>query len=183
LRRRFDMKHAMPLLMIFCLALAQHGYAGAPATQTVTMRVTEASVLGVTGNPGVLTVTASGRGGDISPDATDNSTYAQYTSIASGAYARTLTAAWGPGDSAPSGCRLRLEVTGLAAGWGSSVPGGIAVSTAAQSVITGIGSCATGTGSTDGARLTYTLRVNDAGLLDAADDRSVTITLTLTDVS
>jgi hypothetical protein len=153
------------------------------ATQTVQLNVDDICVIDVTGDPAALTIAAPAVGGQTPADATDNSTYAQYTSVVCGAAARSLTAQWGAGDTAPSGCALSLEVTALTAGCGSAVGGGITMSGTAQPVVTSIGSCATGTGATDGAQLTYTLSVTDDTQLDSCDDQTVTITLTLTDAS
>lgn len=94
-----------------------------------------------------------------------------------GAAATALTANWGAGDAAPSGCDLSLEVTSLTAGCGSAVVGGITVSGTAQNIVSSIGSCATGTGGSDGAQLSYTLSVTDDTQLDCCDDQTVTITL------
>jgi hypothetical protein len=153
------------------------------ATQTVQLNVDDICVIDVTGDPGALTIGAPAVGGQTPPDATDNSTYAQYTSVVCGAATRALTANWGAGDAAPSGCELALEVTSLTAGCGSAVVGGITVSGTAQNIVGGIGSCATGTGAADGAQLSYTLSVTDNSQLDSCDDQTVTITLTLTDAS
>ncbi len=53
-------------------------------------------------------------------------------------------------------------------------------STAAD-IVEGIGSCATGTGATNGAQLTYVLSINTMTSLVASDNHTVTVTLTLTD--
>jgi hypothetical protein len=152
------------------------------ATQTVQLQVDDICVIDVTGDPATLTIAAPATGGQTPSDVADNSTYAQYTSVVPTSTTRVLTANWGGGDAAPAGCELRLEVTTLGSGCGS--PGSqIVISGVAGSIITAIPSCATGTGATDGAQLTYTLGVIDQSLVDASDDQTVTITLTLTDAS
>ena len=55
------------------------------------------------------------------------------------------------------------------------------MSATAQNVVTGIGSCATGITGTSGAQLTYVLSINSLTSLVAADNHTVTITITLTD--
>jgi hypothetical protein len=102
--------------------------------------------------------------------------------VVAGSTVRSITAAWGGSDAAPAGCSLTLEVTALTAGCGTQ-ESQITMSAIAQDIVTDIGSCATGTGGTDGGRLTYTLSVDDVTQLDASDDQSVTVTLTLTDAS
>jgi hypothetical protein len=168
---------------VLCVFLVGTVMAADTATQTVQLNVDDICVIDVTGDPAALTIAAPAVGGQTPPDATDNSTYAQYTSVVCGAAARALTANWGAGDAAPSGCDLSLEVTSLTAGCGSAVVGGITVSGTAQNIVGSIGSCATGTGASDGAQLSYTLSVTDNSQLDSCDDQTVTITLTLTDAS
>ncbi|HVP57790.1 MAG TPA: hypothetical protein VMU02_06805 [bacterium] len=165
------------------LGLAGLVFADDTANQTVQLNVDDICVIDVTGNPGTLTIVAPGTGGQTPPNDSDNSTYAQYTSVVPGATRRTITAAWGGSDAAPSGTSLLLEVTAVTAGCGSRVVGGITMSAVAQDVVTAIPSCATGTGGTDGAQLNYTLSVDDVSQLDASDDQTVTVTLTLTDAS
>ena len=169
--------------IVFLVGLVGPVLAADTATQSVQLNVDEVCVIDVTGDPAALTITAPALGGQTPAGVSDNSTYAQYTSVVCGAAARSLTANWGGADAAPSGCSLSLEVTGLTAGCGSPVVGGITVSSVAQNIVGSIGSCATGTGATDGAQLTYTLSVSDHTQLDSCDDQAVTVTLTLTDAS
>jgi hypothetical protein len=171
------------LCAVFCFTVVGAALAADTATQTVQLNVDDICVIDVTGDPAALTIAAPAVGGQTPADATDNSTYAQYTSVVCGAAVRALTANWGAGDAAPSGCELALEVTSLTAGCGSAVAGGITMTGTAQNIVGSIGSCATGTGGTDGAQLTYTLSVTDMTQLDDCDDQTVTITLTLTDAS
>ena len=53
--------------------------------------------------------------------------------------------------------------------------------TGAETIVTLIGSCATGTGATDGALLTYRFEMTDVTALIAGANATPTITLTLTD--
>jgi hypothetical protein len=178
------MRFAFVVLAVgLVIGLAGLAVAADTATQTVQMNVDEICVIDVTGNPAALVVAAPTTGGQTPPDDSDNTTYAQFTSVVAGSTARTLTAAWGGSDAAPAGCSLALEVTTLTASCGSRVVGGITLSSTPQNIITAIGSCATGTAGTDGGQLTYTLGVDNVTLLDASDDQSVTVTLTLTDAS
>jgi hypothetical protein len=167
----------------FLFGIVGLAFAADVATQTVQLNVNDICVIDVTGNPGALTIVAPGTGGQTPPDDSDNSTYAQYTSVVPGSTTRIVTAAWGGSDVAPSGTSLLLEVTAVTAGCGSRVVGGITMSATAQNVITAIPSCATGTGGTDGGQLTYTLQVDNVSQLDASDDQTVTVTLTLSDAS
>jgi hypothetical protein len=168
---------------VLSLALVGLAFGSDTANQTVQMNVDDICVIDVTGNPGALAIVAPGTGGQTPADDTDNTTYAQFTSVVAGSARRAVTAAWGGSDAAPSGTSLLLEVTALTAGCGSAVGGGITMTAVAQNIITTIPSCATGTGGTDGGQLTYTLAVDDVSQLDSSDDQSATITLTLTDAS
>jgi hypothetical protein len=107
------------------------------------------------------------------------STYAQYSSTVASGVTRRITAAWAFGNTAPSGCELRLQAT-PASGQGSTA-GQVVVSTTARNIVTGIGGCATGTGASSGARLSYTLAVTSMTSLVANQSAAATITLTMTD--
>lgn len=158
-------------------------FASSTANQTVSMQVNAICVLGVTGNPSTLTVSAPATGGDTPSNPSSNTTYAQYTSTVGAATTRKLTAAWGGSDAAPAGCSLKLTATpsgGTNQGTGA---GQITMSATAQDVITTIRSCATGTGGSNGAQLTYLLSVDTVTSLVAAESKSATITLTLTDAA
>jgi hypothetical protein len=152
------------------------------ATQTFSLSVLDICVIGVTGNPNNLVVQAPSSGGETPDSPFDDSTYALYTSIVGSGQARQITAEWGATDSAPSGTSLRLEVTEIAGVNEGSAAGEITMTDSPQPIITGIGSCATGTG-IGGAKLKYTLSVDDVTQLVASSSETVTITLTLSDAS
>jgi len=177
------MKRSIIAFAVICFALAGSAFAADTATQTVNMNIADISVLDVTSASITLEIVAPGTGGATPADDTDNSSYAQYSSVVGSGTTRNLSAAWGGSDAAPAGCSLTLEVGSLTAGCGSAVSGGVTITSEAQNIVTAIGTCATGVGATDGARLDYTLSVDTATSLDASDDQSATITLTLTDAS
>jgi hypothetical protein len=178
------MKRTSVLVVVVCCFLtAGVTLAADTATQTVQLNVDDICLIDVTGDPPALAITAPAAGGQPPQGDSDNSTYAQYTSVVCSGTARAVTANWGAADAAPAGTQLSLEVTSLTAGCGSIVAGGVNMSSTAQNIVTGVGSCATGVGATDGAQLTYTLSVTDVTQLDACDDQTVTVTLTLTDAS
>ncbi|MDH7512836.1 MAG: hypothetical protein QHH14_07820 [Clostridiales bacterium] len=95
---------------------------------------------------------------------------------------RRLTANWGGTDAAPAGCALSLTATPQGGNRGTSA-GTITMSATAQNIVTGIRSCRTGTDPTDGAQLTYQLVVTDEEALVAGENRTATVTLTLTAAS
>lgn len=153
-------------------------------TQTLSLNVQDICVLHVTGNPSSLTVGAPTTGGDNPTSPYDESTYARYTSVVGSGLTRALTAEWGGSDAAPAGCSLKLVVSEITSAHGTAgtATSEITVSSSAANIVTGISSCATGSGS-GGAKLKYTLSVDNPANLVAGDSESVTITLTLTDAS
>jgi len=167
--------------IVFVLGLAGLTFAQTTASQTVTMQISAISVLGVTGNPAALTVTAPALGGDLPDNPTSNTTYARYTSTVAAGVTRRLQANWGVADGAPAGCQLQLTATPAGLPNQGSSSGQITMTSTATNIVTGIGSCATGTTATSGAQLAYVLSVDTMTALVAGDNHVVTITLTLTD--
>jgi hypothetical protein len=177
------MKALKTLLVGIVLALGLAGltFAQSTANQTVTMQISAISVLGVTGNPAALVVSAPALGGDTPSNPTSNTTYARYTSTVATGVTRRLQANWAVLDAAPAGCSLLLTATPAGLPNQGSSAGQITMTSTATNIATGIGSCATGTTATSGAQLTYVLSVNTMTALVAGDNHVVTITLTLTD--
>lgn len=137
----------------------------------------------MTGSPSELLITNAGSGGDNPLQATDDQSYIQYSSTVSPDTVRSMTVRWEENDAAPSGCALKLTAfPGQESNEGFST-GEIVLSSSPQTLLSNIGSCATGTGPSEGARLTFTLEVVDSSLLKAGERRTVNITFTLTDVS
>lgn len=151
------------------------------ATQSVTMTVNEIAVIDVTNQTVSLTITAPAQGGAAPTNPTDASTYLQYTSTVSTGTTRKITAAIGATDSAPAGTSLKLAAT-VPAGMGIAASE-LTLDSTARDLVTGIGSVNTGTGSTDGAQLNYTLSIVDMTQLVANENKTVTVTFTLTDAA
>ena len=110
----------------------------------------------------------------------DQNTYIRYTSVVPDGNTRTITAAITSGVL-PSGCALKLAVAGLSGNGntGVAVADGVYLSGAPQNIVTGIGNCYTGTGSTDGVQIGFTLDVEDEAKLVAGETSVVTISFTL----
>ena len=85
--------------------------------------------------------------------------------------------------AAPAGTLLKLIASGVSGQEGTPATIQTLDDEAAETIVTLIGSCATGTGGSDGALLTYSLVVDDVAALVAAANATPTITLTLTDAS
>lgn len=67
-----------------------------------------------------------------------------------------------------------------AVGTSSAVSTALTLTASAQTIITGIGSCYTGDGESNGHNLGYSLKANDYSLLEAGDSKSVVVTYTIT---
>jgi hypothetical protein len=152
-------------------------------THPVTINISGIAAVSLVGGNLTLSVNSAGMGGQPPQDDTDNTCYLQYTSCISIGQTRTLNVAWEAGDSAPAGCSLLVTITPSGGAGEGSSSGQRMISGSAQTVITGITRCATGTSATDGANLSYTLSVSDATSLTAGESRSATVTFTLTDAS
>jgi len=162
-----------------CVILAGPSRSATTVTSAVSVALSSFCLLGVTSSAVTLTISNPATPGAVPSNAASSSTYAQYSSIVATGVTRRITAAWAVGNSAPTGCTLKLLAT-PASGMGATA-GQITVSSTAQNIVTGIGGCATGTGSTNGAQMAYTLAVTTMTSLVASQSTTATITLTMTD--
>lgn len=170
------------LLSVVCFAFA----ASAQVTHVIQINVLEVVAVGLDDTALItLQTSAPATPGDPPTGGTpDTSKYLRYTTINTTGDFRSVTAIMSV--AAPAGTALRVNATigsGGAGTQGSSSGDVTLNNTVAQNIITGIGSCYTGTGATDGANLRYTLLVPIPGSLVEGDAATVTITLTLTDAS
>jgi len=176
------------MVMVIAFGLAIMGTAVAQfdtATDSFSIIVDAVAVIDVDGVLGNLTVSAPLSGGDelvISAD--DTNSYLQYTSVVAAGGFRTITVA---PSSVPAGIILYISATAPGSGSGEGEHGDPATdlefthsSIGAQDLITGIGSCYTDIGSSDGARLTIGIEIDDIADLLAATSL-ITLTYTLTD--
>ena len=150
------------------------------ANSAVSVSMGSFCLVGVTSSSVNLTISNPATPGGVPNNATNASTYAQYSSVVASGVTRRITAQWATGNSAPTGCELRLQASPAGGVQGTSA-GQIVVSTTAQNIVTGIGGCATGTGATSGALFSFTLVINTMTSLVANEIKTATITLTLTD--
>ncbi|NQU87575.1 MAG: hypothetical protein HQ541_17615 [Mariniphaga sp.] len=118
--------------------------------------------------------------------ATNNNVWINYSSIVASGSTRTVSASITTG-TIPSGLELKVT-TGSASATGNGTKGSpssqITLSGTAQTIISGIESCWTGNGASNGHNLTYQLDLTGAanyGLL-VETNPSVTVTYTITDV-
>jgi hypothetical protein len=149
------------------------------ASHVVTMQVNEIALIDLNDTGAItLTTTAPAAGGDAVTGDSDATKLLQYTSLVATGLTRTITVQADLAIPAPAGTSLKLAAV---------VPGGcgtaaaqVTITNAAQSLITAIGSCATGTGAS-GAALTYTFSVDTVSSLVVGATTSPTITFTLAD--
>ena len=186
MKRRNEIKKTLLKLMAIATALGTVFIAGTvmaaesgAVTQTMDLNVNEIAVIKVSMvTVPTFTITAPATGGLAPVDDSDDTTYAQYTSVVGAGKTRTITAQMSA--AATVGTQLMLTATVPV---GKGVTGGeqILTDSTPQTIVTGIGSCATGSGATDGVKLTYSLEVTDVTALVAGEQKTPEITLTLTD--
>jgi hypothetical protein len=169
---------AVMMLGFFTLSMGEE-----TVQQRIVMEVAEISVLAVSGDPGKLTVIPPSSGGQGYQNAVDSSTSIQYSSTVRPNQYRALTVRWGMTGSAPAGCVLKLQAVSSGRLNEGNSTGEIILSLENQIILTGIGSCASGVGPDDGARLVYTLSVVDMTQLSPGESNSATVILTLSDIS
>lgn len=167
--------------MVLMMILSGIARAQTQASHNASFTINAIAVLSVpTGNI-TLTVTAPGTSGDVPANPTDNTTRHQYTSTVLSGRTRTITAAITSG-TVPTGTVLQLQasVPGSPCNRGTSGPT-VTLSGTAQSIITAIGGCATGSGANCPV-LTYTLNITDVESLEAGTTTPpITVQFTLTD--
>jgi hypothetical protein len=156
------------------------------ATIDVVIDVNAVAAIVVTGTDLSFTVGGAPAAGalPIIADLANAPTYLQYTSVVGAAETRTIAV---QADAAvPPGLRLNIRAgipTGNG-GVGTPVAGGVVIDstytgTTDLTIITGITSCATGIGATQGAPIYYTLAIDEA-TFDDLDTTATTATITLT---
>ena len=169
------------ILMILFLGVSGTLLAQTTANHTLTLSVASIARIGVTAGV-TLTVDDPGTAGDDPTSDSDNTGRLRYTSTVPSGQSRRITAEWGATDAAPAGTQLTLTATPGGGKLGSSA-GEKVISSSAEDIITGVGSCATGSGAGNGAVLDYTLEVTDVGSLIAGDSEDVIVTFTITDAA
>lgn len=122
-------------------------------------------------------------GSPVTIPSTNTSKWLNFTSAITTGGSRRITAQITAG-AVPAGVRLKLNLgsyTGVGAGTLGTPLSNIYLSTTSQNIVTGIGAAYTGTGSTNGYNLTYSLEIDNYGQLRHNLSNTVTITYTITD--
>jgi len=176
-------KLLLATLMVAVLAFGVAAVTTDNATSVFTVGNDEIAVLDVYGTAGNLLLVAPASGGDTPPAVSDNTTYLQYTVVVISAATKKITAQITTG-SLPAGTLLKIttipDVGGLE---GTAVSATSVTTVSAANVVTLIPSCATGTGVTDGAQVTWELSVNAIASMASTTAASITITYILTDTA
>jgi hypothetical protein len=173
------------LLLFAALACAQVD----TVPQLVGAGVNPVAEVSVSDNVAGLVIDNPVVGGDQPPDDTHATTYLRYTSIVDSGKTRTISAAVTAGII-PAGTDLYVTAATPGAGGRGNKgtgQGEMNLEPSAAGLITGIRSCWTGTGATQGSNLTYRLAVDpdevDADELFTATVSDVTVTWTLNEDS
>ncbi|WP_319589293.1 hypothetical protein [uncultured Draconibacterium sp.] len=116
--------------------------------------------------------------------ASNSDLWLNYTALANAGSTRQVTVST---DKVISGIDLKLQVAAYSGEEGKGKLGtttntdAVVLSTTAQTIINGIGSCYTGTGVNKGHNLTYTMAANEYSKIEAGN-KSVMVTYTIADV-
>jgi hypothetical protein len=113
---------------------------------------------------------------------TNNDNYLNYTSVVAASATHKISAKL---DKTLPGINIRVSASAPAGGYGtmgSTYASNLVLSTTDQTVISGIGTCWTGTGGTDGAAVIYSIVFDDATAASLlAADPVHTVTYTISD--
>jgi len=146
------------LLTVVILLLSVSAEAQLKEGAQLTVSVPENCLIDTNGAPVNLTLASSIAGSSV-PTVSNSSMYLRISSIVPGNTKRKVTVRISSG-SVPAGTRLTLGAAASTSSSGSGqrgiVSAPVILSATDQTIISNIGSCYTGTGYTDGYRLTYT---------------------------
>jgi hypothetical protein len=157
-------------------------------SNSVSINIPEVALVDIEGGATVtLTPSSPTEAGDALnfSTATNNSLWVNYSSVVASTKARTISAAITSG-TVPTGLVIKvLAGTYSGAGKGNfgTATSQITLSGTGQSVITGIGSCYTGNGTSNGHNLTYNLELQSADSYSSLvqDNTPITVTYTIND--
>ena len=188
MRKRNGLRTIFVVLLAFTVVIPA-AVADIVSGDTISLAITVSSIAAVqvTGTALQFSVDPPLSAGDLPviTETANDPTYIQYTSVVPTAQTRTIDV---QSDTAmPAGLKLNIRAgtpTGHG-GLGTPVAGGIMIDstyTAAtdQTLLSGITSCATGTGGTQGAPIYYTLAIDEATFANLTTDGAAAITITYT---
>jgi hypothetical protein len=157
----------------------------------ITIQIPEVALLDIEPNGSTITIGPAAPTEEGDPidftNATNNTLWMNYSSIIGSTTepSRDVTVAITTG-TLPGGMELKVLAAADAGGGAGTVgtpTAEVTLSTTTQNIVTGVGSCYTGTGTTNGHQLTYTLSLSAGNYadLDFDDATTLTVTYTLTD--
>jgi len=155
------------------------------AGESISYTLPPMRILDLEGVAPSLTLSAPTEGGTTIAPATSSNSWINYTSIIENGTTNKVTVAIS-GSPVPAGTTLKVAAAAYSGNGDGifGVPAGIvSLSSTAQDLITGIGSCYTGTGNTNGHQLTYTWSVNANGYTNLVSGASSGIIATYTIVA
>lgn len=153
------------------------------ANENISYSIPAMRILDLEGTAPTLTFQVPTDGGGEIGDATSNTSWINYTSVITSGVTNKITVAIS-GNPVPAGTELKVQAgnyTGNGDGTFGTPTGQVVLSGSSQDLITGIGSCYTGSGNTNGHQLTYTWSVEPEGYenLVAAGTAGITATYTI----
>jgi hypothetical protein len=178
-----DMRLISAVVLLAIVAPALHA-ASDTKTKTVQMDAREIVLIGFNNTTTfTLTLTAPAVGGATPVGSTNTAKRLRYTSCVPPSTTRQVQVSFLPGDQAPAGTSLTVLVTNVPANCGTANAVATTIGAAAQSIITGIGSCATGTAGASTPRLNYSFNAVNVSQIVSSTSVTVTVVYTLTDAS
>ena len=169
------------LVMAFSLPFWVVGQDTNVSTNAVTLTVNGSALLAIaTGNVSLSLSGATEAGAAIQTVASDSTTRLRISSLVDGSSKRTITAEL---STQPVGTELLVSVKAPNSSFYAPENQGTLISnvnltTSAQNIITGIGTCWSGTGDNDGYAIKYTYRLIEGAINLASSNVTVTYTLT-----
>jgi hypothetical protein len=162
------------LVALVLLAGAAIGFAQTD-NHDITIDIAGVAALALNDGSTITLSTSAGTPGDPVTGDTDATKRLYYTLLTSSA--QTITAQ--VDALPPAGTSISVVASGVSGNEGTPVVGGITLAVAPANIVNAVTSCATGTGGSDGAALTYTLNITDQESL-VIGSSTITVTYTLT---
>lgn len=158
------------------------------SSNTLSLGLSEVSMIQGSASSVNLTLTPQSAGLAVKPSVSDSTARVLVSSVISGTNTRTMSVVFT--GNLPVGTFLKVQAkdpNGSFVGGKGTMAGEVSYTTnggAAQDIITGIGTCYSGTGSDDGYKLLYTFGISatteNYGDIRAVGGQTVTATFTLT---
>ena len=181
-----QIKNLLKYLIVFAafvlITLQVKSQDSTEASENIAYSLPVMRILDLEGPPPSLTFIVPTNGGALIADVSSNTSWLNYTSITENGNTNKITVSIS-GDNVPAGTKFKVqasEYTGNGDGEMGTPTGLVVLSASSQDLITGIGSCYTGTGTANGHQLTYTWTIEPDGYSSLAAVGSSTITATYT---